>query len=69
MFDIGANKPTFIPSKPGKYSCGVCWRDFNVPAKGSRCPYCKARLTMHGADRWKTARKPKVTGGGSRSPH
>ena len=66
MFNIGADKPVILPGKQGKYSCGACLRDFNIPSKGDRCPYCKTRLTMRGADRWKAARKSKNQGGGSR---
>jgi primosomal protein N' len=42
MFDISSDKVVLIPYKTGKYFCNACGRDYDVPAKGNRCPYCKS---------------------------
>lgn len=33
-----------MPNKRGSLVCLTCKRDFDTPAKGNRCPYCKSIL-------------------------
>jgi len=48
MFDISSDKVVLIPYKTGKYFCNACRRDYDVPAEGNRCPYCKsAQHSVH----------------------